>query len=82
MAHAIGCLGSAVDVCRRERAERAIRKVQVQVPKRNQGRERRFAVISYAGTNLVRVVGTRAGHLHHVQRAYLWAEKVEYLTKK
>lgn len=87
MAYAIGCLGSGTDhaaVYRRERQKSATRKVArrlVPRPTRNQNRQITFAVISREGTDRVRVIPVRQGHLHHVKQAYFHADTVKYLGK-
>ena len=87
MAYAIGCLGTGTDHAsnyRKERAKAANRKVARRlVPKvaRNQDRALTFAVIAREGTDRVKVIPVRKGHLNHVKTAYFHASKVCYLTK-
>lgn len=78
MAHAIGCIGSGMDLRTKPRApmtdaqrERNNRLVPRKV--RNQTRKIGFVLIKREdGTAKVRAV--RAGHAHHVQAAYLFAD--------
>lgn len=84
MAHAIGCLGSAVETYRHERAKKARRDSLKRGPVRNQKRKTALAVVQHEGDAHVKLVRVRVGHLHHIQQAYMWAnrnERVTYLTK-
>jgi hypothetical protein len=84
MSYAIGCLGAGTDHVARYRAvkaERADRVRRIKPPLRNQTREMTFAVISRPGTTRVKVIPVRQGHLHHVSKAYFYAERVEYVGK-
>lgn len=79
MAHAIGCLGTAINHVRVERAKRAESVIRLAVPKRNQNRRLVVAVIDQ-GNKRYRLLPVREGHLRHV-RAAMFHHEVKYLHK-
>jgi len=80
MAHAIGCLGSAVQTYRREK-KAAARRATKRGKLRNQNRKMAVVVVSHDGGKTFRGVKCRQGHLHHVRAAFLYADVVEYTSR-
>ena len=81
MAHAIGCLGSSVQTYRTERKLAAKRAAKVARKLRNQDRRPALVLVSHDEGRTFQAVKCRQGHLHHVQKAYLFADTVCYPSK-
>lgn len=80
MAHAIGCLGTAVQTYRTERKlakRRAARRGKL----RNQDRKPAVVLVSHDGGRRFTPVRCRQGQLHHVKAAFFYADIVEYPSK-
>lgn len=84
MAHAIGCLGSAVGVYRAEKAKARARVSAKRAlrsgPTRNQDRKRQIVLVTHED-GFVKPVLSRVGHVGHVKQAYFYANVQVALTE-